>query len=230
MTTLTRDPEFIAQRFKLIRKVLGLTQEALAAAADLSTRTIEKAESGRHCPQEQTLMSICRITGMEMSIFDKPTPAQEARDWQQIERALSERTLVATRPVRSTNDFMKLFGQTEALAFDASAAESESVLELAASIRGHLEELNEAWDLMNASERLSNLDPLLVMISELEAQEHLLHLGRYRQQLVEVDDPIIFTITFASIQPKDESDGDRYALIEVADGWEVPEEDRPRFD
>ncbi|NWG54599.1 MAG: helix-turn-helix transcriptional regulator [Hydrogenophilaceae bacterium] len=54
MQTMERDPEHIAKTLKLLRKTFGLTQENLADAAGVTTRTIEKAESGRHRPDEQT--------------------------------------------------------------------------------------------------------------------------------------------------------------------------------
>ena len=60
MKTVERDAAFIAKQVKFIRKMFRLTQENLADAAGLTTRTIEKIESGRHRPEEQTLRSIAR--------------------------------------------------------------------------------------------------------------------------------------------------------------------------
>ena len=55
MATVERDPQYIADTLRRLRRMLGLTQENLAEAANVSTRTIEKSESGRHSPDEQTL-------------------------------------------------------------------------------------------------------------------------------------------------------------------------------
>lgn len=45
METMERDPLYIAEQMKFIRKMHRLTQENLADAAGLSSRTIEKIES-----------------------------------------------------------------------------------------------------------------------------------------------------------------------------------------
>ena len=74
MDTMERNPTYIAEQVKLIRKAHGLTQENLADAAGPSTRTSEKIESGRHRPDEQTLRSIARVVGWDVTAFDKPTP------------------------------------------------------------------------------------------------------------------------------------------------------------
>lgn len=79
METMERDPAYIAEQVKFIRKMHKLTQENLAEAAGLTTRTIEKIESGRHRPDEQTLRSIARAMQIDVHYFEKPTPEQEAR-------------------------------------------------------------------------------------------------------------------------------------------------------
>ena len=73
MQTTEKDPAFIAQQVKFIRKMFRLTQENLADAAGLTTRTIEKVESGHHCPEEQTLRSIARAVA--------PSTGRAARSW-----------------------------------------------------------------------------------------------------------------------------------------------------
>jgi len=57
---MDRDPAYIASQVKFVRKMFGLTQENLANAAGLTTCTIEKVESGRRRPEEQTLRSLAR--------------------------------------------------------------------------------------------------------------------------------------------------------------------------
>jgi DNA-binding XRE family transcriptional regulator len=79
MDTMERDPTYIAEQVKFIRKWHGFTQENLANAAGLTTRTIEKIESGRHRPDEQTLRSIARAIKVDVKFFEKPTPEQQAR-------------------------------------------------------------------------------------------------------------------------------------------------------
>jgi transcriptional regulator with XRE-family HTH domain len=88
METVERDPAYIAGQVRFLRKLFRLTQENLADAAGLSTRTIEKVESGRHRPDEQTLRSLARALNMDVKVFEKPTPEQEARTRAEMDRAV----------------------------------------------------------------------------------------------------------------------------------------------
>ena len=71
METMERDPAYLAQQVKFLRKWHGLTQENVAnGRAGLTTRTIEKVESGRQLgPSEQTLRSLARAFQIDVSIF-----------------------------------------------------------------------------------------------------------------------------------------------------------------
>ncbi len=66
METMDIDAKYIADRSRFIRKTLGWIQENLADAAGLTTRTVEKVESGRHVPNEQTLRSLARALGFDV--------------------------------------------------------------------------------------------------------------------------------------------------------------------
>jgi DNA-binding XRE family transcriptional regulator len=46
--TIEQDPMFVAAQVKLLRKVFALKQQNLADLSGLTTRTIEKIESGGH--------------------------------------------------------------------------------------------------------------------------------------------------------------------------------------
>src|ERR1700722_6734956 len=105
MDTMERDPSFIARQVKFIRTMFRLTQENLADAAGLTTRTIEKVESGRHRPDEQALRSIARAVKIDVKYFEKPTAEQEAKQHADMERALRKIVLVPTNPVRTTAEF-----------------------------------------------------------------------------------------------------------------------------
>jgi transcriptional regulator with XRE-family HTH domain len=128
METTERDPLYIAQQIKLIRKMFGLTQENLADAARITTRTMEKIESGRHRPEEQTLRSIARAVNTNMKVFEKPTPGQEARQKAETERALRKMVLVPTGPISMASDFLSAFDQRHAFRIDTSAVTHEEAL------------------------------------------------------------------------------------------------------
>jgi transcriptional regulator with XRE-family HTH domain len=117
-----------------MRKMLRLTQENLADAAGLTTRTIEKIESGKHRPEEQTLRSLARALDIDVTYFEKPPPEQEARQQAEIQRAIRKTVLVPTNPICATSDFLAAFDQRHAFRFDTSAAQDDEALEIAASL------------------------------------------------------------------------------------------------
>ena len=91
-----------------------------------------------------------------------------------------------------------------------------------------LKDLNDIWDDMSMSQRLGSAESVVDVFQDIEAKGYLCHMGRYRQQLKVVGKPpLVFDVGLLSIQPKDGADGDRFALVQMNDGWETLEEDRP---
>lgn len=230
METTERDPQYIADTLRLLRKTFGLTQENLAEAANLSTRTIEKAESGRHRPDEQTLRSIARALGFDVRVFNKPTLEQEDRQRAEMERAIRKTVLVATGPVRSAKDFLDRYGEWHGWRIDTSAVESEEALEIAAAMGDSLNDLDGIWGLCAMTERLNYARSFAELCQQIEAHGYVCHMGQHRQRLREKGKPdLVFLVGLMSIRPKKEADGERYALVQLEGAWETPEEDRPNF-
>ena len=154
METMERDRQYIADTLRQLRKVFGLTQENVADTANLSTRTIEKVESGRHRPEEQTLRSIARALGCDVQMFEKPTPEQEAHQRAELERAIRKIVLVPTRSVRTAKDFLGCYGEWHAWRIDTSAVESDEVLEIAATMGDWLDVYDSIWGECSMSDQL----------------------------------------------------------------------------
>jgi transcriptional regulator with XRE-family HTH domain len=98
MHTTAQDPAYVAAQVKL-RKIFELKQQNLADLSGLTTRTVEKVESGRHRANDQTLRSIARAR-VRRRRRRKPTPEEEARTKTQMEKALRKKDLVPTKPIR----------------------------------------------------------------------------------------------------------------------------------
>jgi transcriptional regulator with XRE-family HTH domain len=227
METMERDPAYIAQQVKFIRKMYRLTQENLADAAGLTARTIEKIESGRHCPEEQTLRSIARAVKIDVKLFEKPTPEDEARQRATMERALRKMVLVATNPIRTTSDFLAAFGQRHAFRFDPTGVKDDEALEIAASLADLVKDLINVWDDCTTSDQVHYAQNCVELCGQLEAFGYLCHMGNHKQVLHERGRPdLVFTVGLLSIQEKAGADGTRYALIELEGRWETVDEDR----
>jgi transcriptional regulator with XRE-family HTH domain len=111
-------------------------------ASGLSTRTIEKVESGRHRPDEQTLRSLARAVDMDVKIFEKSTTQLTRAD---MERAVRKTVLVPTHPVRTAADFLRFYGEGHAYRIDTSAVENDDALEIAASMADWIRDLDGIW-------------------------------------------------------------------------------------
>lgn len=67
----TRDLAYFATQLRELRRRLGLTQEDPSLMSGVSTRTIEKLESGRRSPAEQTPRRHCGGLKIDRSYIAK---------------------------------------------------------------------------------------------------------------------------------------------------------------
>jgi transcriptional regulator with XRE-family HTH domain len=93
---MTRDVDtaYLAEQLKLIRQLRNLTQANVADLCGLATRTIGKLENGKHRPDQQTLRSLARGLGVEVSAFEKASPEEQARARREIEKTIRTRATV----------------------------------------------------------------------------------------------------------------------------------------
>jgi len=224
---LERNPAYIAQQTRFLRKVFRLTQENLAEAAGLTTRTIEKLESGRHRPNEQTLRSIVRACNIELRYFDQPKPEEEKRQEAELERAVRKMVLVPTRPLHTAGDFLQAFGQRHAFRIDTSAVKTDAALQIAAAMGDWIGDLDDVWDECPMSQRLEYARSFIELCQQIEEHGYLCHMGMHKQRLCETGRPdLVFEVGLMSIQKKEGGEGTRYALVHLEGRWETLEEDR----
>ncbi len=63
------DPPLFSSRLRSLRDGRGLTQEALARAAGLSTRAVVELEGGRRRPLLETATALARALGCTVDAF-----------------------------------------------------------------------------------------------------------------------------------------------------------------
>ena len=216
METMERDAAYIASQCRFLRKMLGLTQENLADAAGLTVRTIQKVESGLHSPEVQTLRSIARGVGFDVAVFDKPTPEQEKRQQEEMERALRQTTLVPTSPIKKANDFYSRNSAWDAIIINTEAVQEDDALALVAAISEWMDDLDGIWEISTASQRLEYANSIAALCQELETLGYLTHFGHFRQQHMQ-DKGMVWSVGLISFLPKAGHDGDRYGLITLDD-------------
>ncbi|MDP1751865.1 MAG: helix-turn-helix transcriptional regulator [Reyranella sp.] len=227
METVKRDPEYIAKQLKLLRKMFGLTQDALAEASGLTTRTIEKVESGRHRPEEQTLRSLARALKMDVKVFQKPNPQEETRARAAMERAIRKMVLVRTTPIHTASDFLGAFENRHAFRVDQSQVITEDALDVVAAMTDWVRDLNDVWVDCDSVRRLEYARSFADLCTQLEEHGYLCHMGSHRQRLHHAGKPdLVFDVGLMSIQAASGAAGTRYALVELEGDWETLEKDR----
>lgn len=228
METMERDAECIARQCKFLRRMLVLTQENLADAAGLTVRTVQKLESGKHIPDIQTLRSLARGVGFDVALFMKPTPAQEKRQREEMDRALRKTILVPTPPIRTANDFLSRNREWHAAMINSSAVKADDALGLTAAIADWMDEIDGIWAISTASQRLGYATNIAELCRELGDLGYLTHFGSFRQQHMR-DKGMKWDVALITFLPKADHDGDRFGLVTLEDPWEVPEKDRPKI-
>ena len=227
MNTMERDPLYIAHQVKLIRKTHRLTQDNLADASGVSRRTIEKVESGRHRPDEQTLRSIARFAQVDVRFFEKPTPEQEERQRTELRRGQRKTVFAQIDPVHTASDFLGAFHEYDAWRIDTSAVRGEATLDLVAAMADWIRDCGDIWEDVYMSHRVEFAREFAQLCEQIEELQYVCYMGRHRQQLRQKDgSKMVFTVGLMTVLPKNGPEGTRYAMIQLEGAWESMEEDR----
>ncbi len=230
MPTMTRDPAYIADQVRWLRQFHKLKQQNLADITGLSTRTIEKVESGRHTPDEQTLKSIARALGMEgTSFFNKPTEEERQRQRADLERAIRKTIILPLSRVETVHDVIGLMTGSQMYHFDMSSLTGDAAVDTAAGINDWIKDYDLFWADISATERVAAAREFLVMCSEMEKHGFTCYTGRYRQQRTEPEGKrwvtAVLLLTFLAKGP---GETPRFAMVQLQGPWETLEKDRLR--
>lgn len=221
-TNFTIDAEFVANRSRTIRKNMNLTQENLAEMSGLSTRSIEKFESGRHKPQFQSLEMIAKAVGFDVTVFKKPTPEEEEEFRKSIEQASRKTVIAKTKPIKSASDFLHHYEKWDARRVHFGNLASDEAMQIASYIDDFLEDLSCVWDDCYSSQRFEYAQQILTWCNDLETLGYLCHIGTHKQRLrSEALENLEFLVGIVSFLSKEEANDEKYTVIELEGDWEV---------
>lgn len=221
------DPSYLAEQLRFIRRQLSLTQENVADICGLTTRTIQKMESGRHKPDEQTLKSLMRGLNLDASIFLKPSPVEEAAEKAKFDQALKKCTIVPTQAIHTPADFLAACGECHAFRLETGYIEGEEAESIAASMADYVKDCADIWPEIGATQRLEYARSFIKECKSIESLGYVCHMGRHRQRQTRKN-PVTFEVLLMTFLGTEASKTAQYAFIQLPDGWEVPEEDRPK--
>lgn len=219
------DPQYVAQTLKNLRKMHGWSGEALAATCSLTTRTIENAESGRTTPQWQTLVSLAEAFKVNVSIFRKPSPIEEADFQRSMVHAAKHTVMAPTKPIGSPKDFLDQFGSPNALNFSHNEVEEMAAMTIAAEFGDYLKDILDYWNEASFQEKLDMAQSAAEYADKLREAGYLCHVGPYAFQQPLGGRAMVVSATIVSILKANTSDETRYAMIELTPPAEsVPSE------
>ena len=224
--TATYDPAYLAGQLKFLRSHHRLTQANVADLTGLTTRTIEKLESGRHSPNTQTMLSMCRGFGIDESYFRKPSPEEEAETRRRIENATRKTLVVPLTAAVSVRSIMGVMDGFQGLRTDYSAVAEEDVRENAAALLQLIFEWSEVWDDIDLAERERAMGGVYSEAKALEAAGYRLHLGTYRQVNPSYRPPLELRCGLAVVLTTKDHGETRHALVTLEDPWEAHPNDR----
>lgn len=217
---MTLDPKHVAEMLKLYRSVNGITQDNLAQMCGLTTRSIEKYESGTHAPNVQALRSLCRGMKVEAEFFRKPTPEEVERSKAEYRKLAERSQVVRTHPVATEKDFLGIFSESiDAWMMDDGNAPAGEAMDIVAGLFGNLSDWTDVWDDVPYSSRLEGARGLVDQAKQLERFGLRLYLGACRQVTNNGKSPLTFRVGIASIQPIEGAAGVRHAVVQCQPGW-----------
>jgi transcriptional regulator with XRE-family HTH domain len=220
MTTepLTLSPAILGFWTRCLRTTLNWSQEALAAAAGVDTRTIQRIESGK--PSSiNTRRSLARGLGYEnpnifedpqfaMSVMDIINGAQGIRQ-KEFRKQHPDRVPVCVSRVTSGKGLGNLASAANATLFNCDDEISAEAKRQAACIFDFLRDLNDAYDELSFADRLSYDRELGIMLHDLEQLGVWVYSGLRNTKMVGenwVDKtPMSVTIGYLAIVPEGRS-------------------------
>lgn len=174
----TKDPKFLAFWTKCIRETSHWSQEALAAAAGLDVRTIQRIEAG-HPVSITTRRALARGLGYDNpnvfediefirgvhALFDGLRKVQD----EEVQNQFPDHMRVSVARVTSGEGLARIPYEANAYLFHADEAITDEAKEVAASTFDFLRDLGDLGDDGSFSEKLRYQSSLSQLLEQLEA-------------------------------------------------------------
>lgn len=216
---LTLPPDLLATWVRTLRATLDWSQEALAEAAGINIRTVQRVENGEPA-NKTTRRCLARGLGYDNhDIFDDPSFADNVRgvlDTAQkangqitreaIEKQFPDHVRVKVSPVSGGPELARFVDQAGATLLHCDDVVPRSAQEIAAGMFDLVRDLVDVWDDISFSERLTQADELGRLQKEIEGFGLRLYSGFRRIKIVGEywadQTPHSLTIGYLTILPK----------------------------
>lgn len=164
---------------RLMRASRGIKRAALAAEANVSEKTIERAEAGEGISQG-SLQRIARALGIQENTFTEelfiPTPEEAERiQMQREEDVRKTHRPIPVHRVEGARDILPLFSCYGS--FADSQLVSEEHLKEFASLRQALIDYGDIWSDISETERVESAAEMVKAIREFESRGYIVKCG-----------------------------------------------------
>lgn len=216
-TTLL-DPKMLGFWIKCLREGQQWSQEALAAAAGVDVRTIQRIESGEKA-SVTTRRAIARGLGYDKSeIFDDPKFAeemvrffdtitksnQEAAE-KEFQKQFPDHRRLAVERVSAGSDLLKMVDDVNAMLPDASKELKDEAQELAAQLFDYIRDCIDILPEVSFSERLVFGREIGSILTSLEKLGAAIYVGtravQLRNDVWQDKEPLPMKILYATVVP-----------------------------
>lgn len=212
-TKQTLSPRLLGFWVRCIRTASKWSQDALAEASGLTTRTIQRIEAGQPA-SATTRRSLARALGYENpDIFDDPVFVAEVH---KLLESISENTeekrypdhlKLTAEPLHTGDALSRLIGASSAYVFNCHDELSDEVKEQAAALFDLLQDYGEVWSDLTHGERLSASRSFDDNLSELKQLGARLYSATRAAKIVGSmwadKTPLPITIGYVTVVPKD---------------------------
>lgn len=190
------NPSSLAIWIKSLRKAQSLSQEAVAEAAGIDVRSVQRAEKGL-AVSRQTRRSLARGLGYDnIEIFDDPESAEvingfvsdlsamaEKEELRKLEEAYPDCIRLNAHRAKSARALCDLAGGSHALSFHFGDDFPRELEDLAATISDWLRDYGDIADEISMSDKLSFENELQTYFDEMAAENGAAFIARRNVRL-----------------------------------------------
>lgn len=182
MATVAKDQDFAGGQVRWLRKTLRLTLENLADAAGVPILAAEKAESGRHRPDERTLRAIAGAAGIDPAFFAEPSGPQETTLHADIRNTLRQSMMIPLKPLTAAADILAMFEERRSYRLETPLAASAGLDDQAEALLHEIRRMDEAWEGWPVPERLAQAARLAEVCTAFHQKDHSCWFGAYARR------------------------------------------------
>lgn len=190
------DPKIVGKNIRQHREERHWTQEELAMAAGVDTRTIQRAESGQNLALE-TLRAIANAFEITIDQLSKDSQEEALAEFR------AKYSVIELRPLEQAADLHQFFG-THAYHFQRVGTFNDEQADLIAEFEQSAKDYGECWSDLEPLQRREAEKCLQPLITQLRSLDLALSAGVQSMKLrstTETSQPFTFSVLYVAVVP-----------------------------